>query len=692
MSATADLRLGVDIGGTFTDLVLHDPAADRIVLEKVLTTPDAPERAVLEGVGKILAKAGFGPESLKSVIHGTTLVANALIERKGVETALITTKGFRDILEFGREWRYDLFDLTIDPPTPLVPRARRLEVPERVGPDGAVVTPLDEDAVRRLARQLAGSSTRAVAVVLLHAFRNSDHEVRIGEILAEEAPELAVSLSSEVTPEIGEYERSSTTVANAYVHPVFRDYVARLESGLKQAGFTRDLFLMLSDGGAVHAKAAVTYPIRLVQSGPAGGAQAAALFGQAAGLGDVMCFDMGGTTAKACLIEDGRPTRARDFEVARMHRFSKGSGLPLQVPVVDMIEVGAGGGSIARIDGMGLIQVGPDSASAQPGPACYGQGGEDATVTDADLVLGYLDPGNFLGGDMALDVNAARAALQNRIGTPLGLNAEQAAWGVHETVTENMAQAAAIHALEKGRRIDRYSIVAIGGAGPVHACSLARKMGAKRVVAPAAAGVASALGMIASPPSFEFVQADMRRLDEADWPAVATALDDMESRGRDMLRLSGVADADAVTTVSALMRYVGQGYEVETPTPRDVAVSASADNLRQRFDTAYKALFGRAENMAVEIISWRVVVAGPVPELTLKGSGTTPGQALKGHRKAWFSSDGFVDTPVYDAAKLATGDSFDGPALVEARESTLVIPPAAKATIDPSGAIVVDLL
>lgn len=687
----ATYRIGVDIGGTFTDLVLLNQATGALLNGKVLTTPDDPSRAVLNGVGTLLKQHDVPPAAVGNVIHGTTLVANALIERKGVTTALITTSGFRDVLEIGREWRYDLFDLQLEMPPPLAPRQYRFELTERVAPTGDVITPLDEAAAADLARQLADSDVAAVAVVFLHAFKNPVHERRIKAIFAEHAPDLTLCLSSDVSPEIGEYERSSTAVANAYVQPLFRRYVADLAAGIRELGIDRDLFLMLSDGGTVHQSAAVEYPIRLVQSGPAGGAQAAGLYGRLAGESELLCFDMGGTTAKACLIERGRPSRTTSFEVARMFRFAKGSGLPLQVPVVDMIEIGAGGGSIARLDKMGLIQVGPDSASSDPGPACYGLGGTEPTVTDADLLLGYLDAGNFLGGDMALDVEKAEAAIRTRIAEPLGISAIEAAWGIHETVTENMAQAATIHALEKGRKVEAYRIVPIGGAGPVHACSLAAKMGIGRLICPTGAGVASALGLLASPTAFEFVQADMQPLENLDFGHVADMVRELTTRGHELLTASGVADADMNAEYSALMRYVGQGYEVEVPLGLDVIAAADRTAIHDRFEQVYRDLYGRNENMLPEVISWRVVVAGPAPDLSLSAPEAGSESAIKGERQVYFAeTGGFAPVPVYDRDGLATGETFAGPAIVEERESTLVVPPGWTARLHASGSLILD--
>ncbi len=687
----------MDIGGTFTDLVMLDPGRGRLLNEKVLTTPDDPSRGVLAGIALILAQGGVAPGAVDQVIHGTTLVANALIERKGVRTALVTTAGFRDVLEIGREWRFDTYDLMIQPPAPLVPRPLRLEVTERIGPEGEVVVPLDPGSVEAAAVAIAAGGAEAVAVCLLHAFRNGAHEAAVKRLLQERLPGLTVCTSAEVMPEIGEFERTVTAVANAYVQPVFSRYIARLGAGLRAMGVARDVVLMLSDGGTVDGETARAFPIRLVQSGPAGGAQAAALFGRRAGAPDLLCFDMGGTTAKACLVVDGEPARARDFEVARTTRFKKGSGMPLKVPVIDMIEIGAGGGSIARVDRLGLIQVGPDSASAVPGPACYGAGGAEATVTDADLVLGFLAEGSFLGGDMRLDAAAARAAIRRRVAEPLGLDVVEAAWGIHQTVNEAMSQAAALHVLEKGRRPSDFAMLPIGGAGPVHACDVARRTGIGRVICPPGAGVASAFGFLAAPMAFELVQAGIELLAELDVGALRATLDRLERQGRELLRRAGVAEGTASVALGCAMRYVGQGFEVDVPVER--AGLAAPGVLAEGFHAAYHALYGRAErHMPIETVSWRVVVSGPRPVLD-PGAGPGPvdadgdaGAALTGRRPVF---DGvarrFTEAAVYGRALLLPGMQLQGPAIVEERESTLVVPVGATLRCDAHLNLVVAL-
>ncbi|MCZ8147611.1 MAG: hydantoinase/oxoprolinase family protein [Roseomonas sp.] len=676
-------RIGVDIGGTFTDLVMLDTRDGRLFNGKVLTTPQAPEQAVLEGVRGLLTQHGVAPGQVRHVIHGTTLVANALIERRGVPTGFLTTQGFRDVQEIGTELRHDTYDLFMRRPDPLVPRRLRLEVTERLLPDGGIRTPLDETAARIAIRRLRDQGVQAIAVCLLHAFVSPAHERRIADLVAEEAPGLAVCLSADLVPEIGEYERGSTTIANAYVLPVFARYLARLDAGLREAGVTGPLFLMLSDGGTVASEVASRHPIRLVQSGPAGGVQAARVYGEAAAAPDILCFDMGGTTAKAALIDAGQPARSLDFEVSRVDRFRKGSGLPLKVPVVEMIEIGAGGGSVARVDALGLVRVGPDSASSDPGPACYGLGGTQPTVTDCDLLLGYLAPDSFLGGTMRLDVAAAEAAIGATLAGPLGLSPVEAAWAVHETVNTAMAQAAAIHALEKARRIEGYTLVPIGGAGPVHAVEVARKLGITRLVVPAGAGVASAFGFLAAPISFALLRGMVAPLATLDLDALRAMLAEMEAEGRALVAQAG-ADA-AETRIRVAMRYAGQGYQVEAE-----VTALDRDTIRAAFEAEYLRLYGRTEpGLPVECVGWRVTVSGPTPRLDLAAGAAPQGVAAKGRRRAWFGG-AFVQAAVLDRAALKPGDVVTGPALIEERESTLVLPPGASARCDAALNLVVE--
>ena len=689
MSTNNNFRIGVDIGGTFTDIVAVRENSGEKFNGKVLTTPMNPSEGVLQGVSEIIKKHNINPENCR-IIHGTTLVANALIERKGVETALLTTEGFKDVLEIGREWRYDLFSLDLEMPNPIVPRHLRFEIKERLDYKGDILVSLDQNELILIAKKLAKLNIRTLAIVFMHSFKNSIHEELAKNIFNKYAPNINLCLSSSVSPEIGEYERTSTTVANAYVQTIFKSYIDALVKGLKKIGIKNDLFLMLSDGGIVHQKTAVEYPIRLVQSGPAGGAQAATLYGRSTNSNDVLCFDMGGTTAKACLIENGKPSRTTVFEVARVYRFAKGSGLPLQVPVIDMIEIGAGGGSIARIDDMGLIQVGPDSSGSFPGPACYNLGGKHPTVTDSDLVLGYLDAENFLGGDMKLEKKLAEQAIKTFIAEPMKISVLEAAWAIHEIVTENMSQAASIHALEKGRKIEKYTMIPIGGAGPVHACSLMSKMNLNKMISPPDAGVASAIGMTASPNSFELVQADMQQLELLNFTKMKKAFLDMEKKGTKLLLQTGTNKKHISINNSTLMRYVGQGYEIEVPLNKEVLSLKNIKNIKLEFEKVYQNLFGRIEKMPMEILSWRTIASGPLPNFSLNFNEKKKSLSKEKKRKVFFGGKKFNDTIVLDRSSLSKTFKSIGPLIIEERESTLVIPPNFKVQMHESGNLIIN--
>ena len=689
MSTNNNFRIGVDIGGTFTDIVAVRENSGEKFNGKVLTTPMNPSEGVLQGVSEIIKKHNINPENCR-IIHGTTLVANALIERKGVETALLTTEGFKDVLEIGREWRYDLFSLDLEMPNPIVPRHLRFEIKERLDYKGDILVSLDQNELILIAKKLAKLNIRTLAIVFMHSFKNSIHEELAKNIFNKYAPNINLCLSSSVSPEIGEYERTSTTVANAYVQTIFKSYIDALVKGLKKIGIKNDLFLMLSDGGIVHQKTAVEYPIRLVQSGPAGGAQAATLYGRSTNSNDVLCFDMGGTTAKACLIDNGKPSRTTVFEVARVYRFAKGSGLPLQVPVIDMIEIGAGGGSIARIDDMGLIQVGPDSSGSFPGPACYNLGGKHPTVTDSDLVLGYLDAENFLGGDMKLEKKLAEQAIKTFIAEPMKISVLEAAWAIHEIVTENMSQAASIHALEKGRKIEKYTMIPIGGAGPVHACSLMSKMNLNKMISPPDAGVASAIGMTASPNSFELVQADMQQLELLNFTKMKKAFLDMEKKGTKLLLQTGTNKKHISINNSTLMRYIGQGYEIEVPLNKEVLSLKNIKNIKLEFEKVYQNLFGRIEKMPMEIISWRTIASGPLPNFSLNFNVKKKSLSKEKKRKVFFGGKKFNDTIVLDRSSLSKNFKSTGPLIIEERESTLVIPPNFKVQMHESGNLIIN--
>jgi N-methylhydantoinase A len=677
------LRAGVDIGGTFTDLCVVD--RDHVVaVGKTLTTPNDPSQGVETVLAETLERLGLPFSDLHLVVHGTTLVTNAIIERKGSPTALLATQGFRDAVEIGRERRYELYDLLIENPRALVPRHLRFDVPERTLADGSVAVALDEPFVERLGRELGESGIEAVAVSFLHSFTNPEHERRARDALLRAAPALRVSLSSEVVPEIREFERTTTTVANVYVQDLMARYLTELGDRLVRRGFGGRLYVMLSSGGIATVETAKRFPIRLLESGPAAGALAAATYGRAGGHPDLVSFDMGGTTAKLCVVEEGRPLVADEFEVDRRYRLKRGSGTPVRVPVIDMIEIGVGGGSIARVNRLGLLEVGPDSAGADPGPACYGLGGARPTVTDADLVLGYLDPAYFLGGRMELDVGAARDAIEQEIAGPLGLSVEDAAWGIHTIVNENMANAARVHAVERGKDPTSLPLFAFGGAGPVHAAGVAAALGSPVLVAPLGAGVMSALGFLTAPLAFDFVQTWRCALDDPDWERVNELLREMEADGAALLAESGLSAGEVEHERYAEMRYVGQGHEVRVRLPQHEL--ARADELLEPFEREYERLFGRrGPDVPVEAITWRVVSSGPRPELELGAvavdASSRPPRAA---RAAFFPTlGGYVETPVYDRYALRPGARLAGPAIVEERESTLVVAPGQLVTVMP---------
>ncbi len=686
-------RIGTDIGGTFTDLILASEDGSRFHVGKVLTTPDAPERAVVEGVASVLAAAGVPAAAVTHVLHGTTLFTNALIERSGARTALVTTRGFRDAVEIAREHRYDMYDLYMQRPRPLAPRHLRFELDERVLADGSVRVPLDPGEVRRLAGRLAAEGVEAVAVCLLHAYRNPAHEQLAGGILREALPGVAVTLSSELVPEIREYERTSTTLANVYVQRLAERYLGRLRDRLREIGVAGSLFIMQSNGGLCEADTGARYPVRLIESGPAAGALAAAHYGTLLGHRDLLAFDMGGTTAKACVIADGEPLVTPEFEVDRRYQFKKGSGLPIKVPVIDMIEIGTGGGSLARVDALGRLRVGPESAGARPGPACYGQGGTEPTVTDADLVLGYLDPGFFLGGRMRLDRDAAARAIAERVGRPLGLDPVQAAWGIHQLANESMAGAARIHAIERGKDVERFPVFAFGGAGPVHAHGVARILRSPSVIYPLGAGVMSAVGFLVAPLSFDFVRTLPAGLDALPWDAVARVVAEMEAEGRAILGRTVPPDQVRFRRF-ADMRYRKQGYEIRVPLPDGPLDARRAGEVRAAFETTYRAIYGHTvPNTPVDVVSWRVVAHGPRPTLALPAAAAGDARAaLKGFRPAYLPEKrGYAEVPIYDRYALGAGAALDGPAIIEERESTVVVPGPARIRVDAASNVLVEL-
>jgi N-methylhydantoinase A len=680
-------RLAVDIGGTFTDLALEQ--GDRRWTAKVLTTAAAPEKGVLEGVATILKDAGLTPADIGLLIHGTTLATNALIERKGARTALITTEGFRDVLALGNEARYDQYDLQITLPEPLVPRRLRLTVPERLDNTGAVLLPLDEAAVRALVPLLKQECIEAIAVGFLHAFVNGAHERRVREILAEELPDVPVSLSCEVSPEMREWERFSTTVANAYVQPLMSRYLRKLEAGLREGGLAAPVFLMLSGGGLTTIDTACRYPIRLVESGPAGGAIFAAHIAREVGLADVLSYDMGGTTAKVCLIDQYRPQASRTFEVARVGRFKKGSGLPLRIPVIEMVEIGAGGGSLAHVDGMGRIGVGPESAGADPGPACYGRGGTKPAVTDANLTLGRYDPAHFAGGHLKLFPDAAAGALTRAVGAPLGLPLEMAALGVVEMVDENMANAARVHAIESGKNLAGRTLVAFGGGGPVHAYRVAEKIGIDSVLVPSGAGVGSAIGFLRAPVAYEVVKSLYQRFSRFDVRAVNALLVAMSAEAAAVVAL-GAAGRETEEHRIAYMRYVGQGHEIAVPIPSRMLEAADVATIRAEYDRRYASFYDRpVPGSDVEILSFAVTVATvpePVAPAPAAPSGA-PAAPVRQQAVRDTATGTVADWAVYDRTTLAPGATLAGPAIIAEDETSTLVGPGWSARIDGLGYI-----
>ena len=684
--------LGIDIGGTFTDIVVRD--AERTLARKVLTTHDDPARGVEAGIAAVLADGGLDPGAAERVVHATTLFTNTLIERNGARTGLITTRGFRDTLEIGRERKYELYDLTIAKPPPLVPRDRRREVAERMGANGEVVERLDEGSLDDAMSELERGGVEAVAIGFLHAYANPEHERRARDRLAERHPGLPITISSEVAPEIREFERISTTVANACLMPLAARYVERLAERIAARGIGCRLLLMLSSGGLTDTDEARRFPVRMLESGPAAGAIAAAWFGARAGHDDLLAFDMGGTTAKLCLVDGGEPLVTHTFEACRERRFIPGSGLPLKISALELIEIGAGGGSIARVDALGLLKVGPASAGSEPGPACYGLGGREATVTDADLVLGYLDAESFAGGSMTLRPDAAATALAS-LESRSGLNGFELARGVFDVVTENMVSAARVHIAERGRDPRRYTLLATGGAGPVHAWYLAARLGIERVVCPPSAGVASALGLLLAPARADRAATVAEPLDALDWARFEATYRRLEEECRSVLAHTGLDPGTAEFVRCADLRFRGQDFELVVELPEGPYAPASAGDISDAFRRAYERVFSRVPpGVEVEVVSVRVAArAGGEGRARVDGQGVPSGDAsrktCKGTRSAYFPEyAGPVETPVYDRYALRPGDRFPGPAIVEERESTAVLGPGGWFEIDAWGNLV----
>jgi N-methylhydantoinase A len=681
-------RLGVDIGGTFTDVALE--LGERRWSAKILTTPEAPERAVIDVTRRVLSEAGLRPADLSIIIHGTTLATNAIIERKGAKTALLTTEGFRDTIEIRHENRFEQYDVNIDLPPPLVPRRLRFPVKERVDARGRVLVALDEAGVVSVADRLAALGIEAVAIGFLHSFTNRAHERRAGEILAARLPRVAITLSSDVSPEMREYERFSTACANAYVQPLIGRYLANLEGLLQGEGFVCPLFLMLSGGGLTLAETAIRFPVRLVESGPAGGAIFAAEIARQCRLDKVLSYDMGGTTAKICLIDDLKPQTNRAFEVARIYRFKKGSGLPLRIPVIEMVEIGAGGGSIARVDRLKRITVGPDSASADPGPACYGRGGADPTVTDADLLLGRIDPTGFSGGRMALDHSVAKEAMRREVAEPLGLAVELAAVGVSEIVDENMANAARVHAIESGKDARGRTLVAFGGAAPLHAARLAEKLGLERVLVPSYAGVGSAVGFLRAPIAYEIVRSALQRLDQFDAASANALYSAMRAEAEAIVR-RGAGAAPLVETRSAFIRYRGQGHEISVLLPVRPYRADDGAVFHTAFEQEYRRLYSRViPGVEVEVLSWVLLLSAPVPIETVTAIPSPTSYSPKPARiRPVFDPETgeFIEVAIYERRDLRPGALIPGPAIIVEDETSTVVSRLFDARIDAFGYI-----
>ena len=689
---TARYSLGIDIGGTFTDVVVYDHADDRLFSRKLLTTHDDPARAVLDGIRQVIAEDAVPAGEIGRVVHATTLFTNALIERKGARTGLIATAGFRDIVEIGRERKYELYDIHIQKPKPLAPRERRLEAVERLRFDGTVLQPLDEAGVAAAAQALADDGVESIAVAFLHSYANPDHERRAGAIVEANHPGIAVSLSADVAPEIREYERTSTVLANAYIKPLARDYLDGIQAGILNAGVEAPLLLMLSSGGLADLVEAKRAPVALLESGPAAGALAAAYFGTAEADGDVLAFDMGGTTAKLAVVDGGKPEVAYHFEAAREKRFAEGSGLPIHTSTIELIEIGAGGGSIARLDEIGLLKVGPDSSGSDPGPAVYGLGGELPTVTDANFALGLLAPESFAGGAMRLDMAASAASLE-RLAKAAGLTPPEIAAGIRDLVNETMASAARVHIAERGKDPRRYSLLATGGGGPLHGAEVARKLGLKRMISPASAGVASAIGLLIAPARADRVATIAKRMDQLDWQAFEATFAALTESANRVIAAAGLDPAASTVDRRADVRYVGQAFEVIVDLPPGPYDAQSAPALVKAFEAAYLAKFTRTPPAGpVEIINVRVAVSAPSRAAKASGAGES-GRTEKqiGVRPVWSPADkDFQATPIYDRYALRPGDAFDGPALIEERESTLAVPVGARFRVAKQGEIVVD--
>lgn len=690
-------RVGFDIGGTFTDFVAQDLGDGELTFWKTLSMPSRPAEGVLRGLDELLDHLGRSLEEVDEVVHATTVAANAVIERKGVPTGLITTRGFRDVLLIGRQKRYETYDLFLDKPRPLVPRRLVLEVDERIAHDGEVLESLEPSSVDRAVQALVAEGVESIAVVLLHSYSYPDHEQFVRDRVRELAPEVSVSLSSEVSPKYREYERTSTTVANAYIRPIVDQYLNKLGTSLSERGYDRRFFIMQSNGGLATPPVVRKYPVRIVESGPAAGVLMAAQIGQEENSNSVLTFDMGGTTAKLGAIDAGQPAVSPTFEVDAI-RYRKGSGLPLNIPAVELLEIGAGGGSIAGT-GLGLVQVGPESAGSEPGPICYGLGGDRATVTDANLVLGYLNPSYFNAGRMTLDAAAAEVGVDEQIAGPLGLSVGEAAWGIHAVANSNMERAMRVVSLERGRDPSRYLLVAFGGAGPLHAARLARALGIPRVVVPRGAGVGSAVGLLTADAKFDVSLTRVLALDGGNSDEIAAVYEELEAKvTREVGDLLDLGRPQ--WSRYAYMRYTGQGYELKVDLPTGEICEDYAAKVAPVFHEAYRRNYGYAQTDApIEGVDWYLVVTFPGSDETAARNGrsgitdaTGPKKLHKQPRKAYFpETDGYATCEVLDRYGMVPGQRFTGPAVIEERESTTVVPPDDTARISEAGHLVVEI-
>lgn len=687
MTATA-CRVGVDIGGTFTDIALD--VGGVLHSTKILTDYALPERAILTGVQAVVDAAGLKLSDIEQLIHGTTLATNALIERRGARTAFITTEGFRDTLEMRTENRFEQYDINIALP-PLIEREHRYTLRERLDVRGNVLIAPQQADVDALVQQIGEGDYQSVAIGLIHSYVNGAHERQLRDALQARLPHLSISISSEVSPQMREFERFNTVCANAYVKPLIKSYLDRLVVTLKAAGADCPVFMIHSGGGIISVQSAAEFPVRLVESGPAGGAIFAADIARKYALDAVVSFDMGGTTAKICLIENQVPKTAKTFEVARTYRFKKGSGMPISIPVVEMVEIGAGGGSIASIDSMRQIRVGPHSAGSEPGPACYDRGGLQPTITDANLLLGRLDADNFAGGALHLSVDNAASAVARVIGEPLGMDPRTAAFGICEVVDENMANAGRVHAVESGKDIADYTMITFGGGGPLHAARLCEKMGVSRFLVPAGAGVGSAIGFLRAPFGYEAVRSAFVRLAEFEAGQVNALIDDMKAEALSFLR-QGMPEGEPNMDCTAFMRYVGQGWEIPVSLPFKAFSNSDTVQFKALFEAAYTVFFGRPiEGPDVEIVSWSVKASSPLPPVALASQVKASHRAHEVSRRQVFDvvAGGFVDAGIYQRETLQAGARIDGPAIIAERETSTFVSSSFTATVQPDGCLLV---